>query len=73
VVFPELPLHPPCGSASRRRGSVTGSGEAVCFLFFSSNAVFFLFFSGDTVFFLFFSGEAVSLFVQICYLVPTSI
>jgi hypothetical protein len=60
VVFPELPLRPPCGSASRRRGSVTGSGEAVIFLFFSGDAVFF-------------SGDAVLLFVQICYLVPTSI
>jgi hypothetical protein len=36
-------------------------------------AVIFLFFSGDAVFFLFFSGDAVLLFVQICYLVPTSI
>jgi hypothetical protein len=62
-VFPELPLRPPYGSASRRRDSVTGFGEAVFFLFFSSDAVFFLFFSGD----------AVLLFVQICYLVPTSI
>jgi hypothetical protein len=62
VVFPELPLCPPCGSVSRRRDSVTGSDEAV----------FFLFFSGDAVLFLFFSGDAVLLFVQICYLVPTS-
>jgi hypothetical protein len=62
VVFPELPLRPPCGSVSRWRDSVTGSGEAVFFLFF-----------GDAVFFLFFSGDAVLLFVQICYLVPSSI
>jgi hypothetical protein len=47
---------------SRWRDSVTGSGEAVFFLFF-----------GDAVFFLFFSGDAVLLFVQICYLVPSSI
>jgi hypothetical protein len=63
MVFPELPLCPPCGSAYRRRGSVTGSGEVV----------FFLFFSGDAVFFLFFSSDVVLLFVQIFYLVPTSI